>query len=367
MKFHSSEEQIKRKIIAVTVFLMVIFLCLRALPVHAQSATVVKIQPDSTDVGLGQTVEISVFITGGVDVNAFDIGITYDPAIVSLESYQTGDYLSNLAKFFEETTTGHKRLAYAQLATPGVNGDGTLITFTFKGLAEGNSDISFDFAQLSNYSSEPISFSSQNGTIHVFNPATLTFTPTPTASATSTQTATITLTPTETSTGTLPATATPTVTRTSTLTATATNTPTLTRTPTITRTPTRTSTITPIPTRTRTPINTLVLETSTYVPSATLLATNTLQPTQTSAAFLTLTQLPVPLTGNETPSPTETRNAGGVTPTSPLPILETGGQAPNGWWSQFVCIFTIFLLIALLILLAVLLRRRKNDASTSGN
>lgn len=328
-------EQKHKKISAVLAFLLVLFLLVPARSALSQSSTVLSIHPGSTDVNLGQTVTVDVYISGGVDVNAFDVGISYDPAVVSLESYATGGYLSNLAKVYEESGTGSKRLVYTQLATAGANGDGTLLSLTFKGLQAGSSAVSFNFAALSNSASESISLSTENGIINVIS------VPTGTATATATSPS--------------PATSTATATATATATSTAT----------VTRTPTKTFT----PTQTRTPINTSVVVNRTATPTVTQRATGTTRPTNTSSAFLTLTPLPVPLTGEESPTPqmgAETQN-GPANPTLTAMIPGTGEELTGGWWSQLICIFTILLFIALIVLLSILLRRRKKDAPTTGN
>jgi len=346
--------QYKRLAVLITTALMIILCSFFLFPDHsalAQTGTVLAIKPAASNVAIGGTTSVDVYITGGVNVNAFDVEITYDPSIVNLDSYVTGSYLSNLAEVYKDITPNSIRLVYTQLATPGVNGDGTLLTFTFSGLQAGSSPVSITYAALSTPEGQPIPLSTEDGVIEVN--LTATETPTETATSTFTETPTDTSTPTETSTETFTVTPTETSTFTPTFTLTRTRTLTLTRTLTQiwTRTPTQTQTVTPIGTRTLTRTSTVTItpqKTTQVGITSTAIMASSLQPTFTSGATLTMA----------TGAAIEKTQAIGITPTPTVTLL-TGNAAPSGWWSQLICIIPILLLIILIILLAILWNRNK--------
>jgi len=119
--------------------------------VYAQDETAVSVLPaESTILINGSNLgEVEIYITDGVNVNAFDISITYDSNLLALEEVVLGDYLSNLSKIIEVDNSGFYRLGVIQIATPGVYGDGTLLTLTFSGVAPGVSAITITSLQLS--------------------------------------------------------------------------------------------------------------------------------------------------------------------------------------------------------------------------
>ncbi len=117
--------------------------------VEAQASATLLILPAESEVFLNNSKTINLVVLGGVDVNAFDVTIRYDPQVLTLESWEYGDYLSSLARVYLRDDPGEFRLAATQLARPGVNGDGILLTFTFKGTGEGSSAIDIAAATFS--------------------------------------------------------------------------------------------------------------------------------------------------------------------------------------------------------------------------
>jgi hypothetical protein len=119
--------------------------------VHAQDETSISVLPaESTIIINGINIgEVEIYITNGVNVNAFDITLTYDPDLLVLESVVWGDYLSNLRRLTETNNSGFYRLSVTQWGQPGVYGDGTLLHLTFSGIAPGVSEITITNLQLS--------------------------------------------------------------------------------------------------------------------------------------------------------------------------------------------------------------------------
>jgi len=215
------------------VFLMVLgfFPHLR---VSATSETVLAVDPETGSVPIGCQVEMDLIVTDGLNVNAFDVKLQYDPDKLELSSWRYGDYLSNLSVVKEEDQSGSLWLAVTQLATLAVSGDGTLLVLTFESKEIGTTQIEIVDAVFADSSGNKTYPERHHGEVSVTNDPT--YTPTPTLTDTPTQTAT----PTKTQENTPKDTEIPTWTSTPSFTPTLTRTPkpgpSATRTPTITKT-----------------------------------------------------------------------------------------------------------------------------------
>lgn len=173
--------------------------------VRAQTGTTLLVLPVESSLYLNTTKSLNLAVLGGVDVNAFDVTITYDPQVLALESWAYGDYLSSLARVYLRNEPGMFRLAATQLAKPGVNGDGILLSLVFKGVSEGRSVIDLSAAEFSSPSGVSTRPRLEDGLVTVTGPTktpTATVTATITATASMSATATRTLTPSVTATGT---------------------------------------------------------------------------------------------------------------------------------------------------------------------
>ena len=153
-------------------------------PVAAQSQTVLSIEPDQMEVPLGNDVVLEVEVLLGLNVNAFDLTVVYDPAVLYLEDWEHGDYLDNLANVKIEEEPGFLRVAATQLATPAVSGNGTLLEITFNTLAAGQSAVELvdvTFVDSEGKKTEPVL---EEGIVDVVHSATYTPTPKPTKTQT---------------------------------------------------------------------------------------------------------------------------------------------------------------------------------------
>jgi hypothetical protein len=111
--------------------------------------TVVQVSPSALDIPIGDRGTISLEVLGGVEINAYDVTVRYDPALITFVSWSHGSYLSNLAQVYKVDEPGKLRLVFTQLATPPVSGDGILLNLDFSGAAEGVSEVlieALDFA-----------------------------------------------------------------------------------------------------------------------------------------------------------------------------------------------------------------------------
>ncbi len=221
-------------------------------PVNAQDNPTLAVDPDRVSVPLGNQVQLILEVSDGLDVNAFDILINYDTQRLSLNSWEHGDYLSNIACTFLVNQPGSLELACNQAGQETVDGDGVLLILIFDTLSIGIHEVAITEAAF--FDSEAVITypDRQNGLVEVTSDPTYTPTPTNTFTPTLTLTTTFSLSPSSTST--ITTTYTPTITpslsptlgtvtpEVTAMTATATAspqemTPTVVTTPTITETP----------------------------------------------------------------------------------------------------------------------------------
>lgn len=269
------------------------------LAAQAQGETLLQANPEVSHVPVGNQVLFRLEVRNGVDVNAFDVSITYDEEKLELSSWEFGSYLSNLSLVYkEDEDPGALRLAATQIRTPPVSGDGVLLELIFTAKAVGTAEVEITEAAFADPDGNPSYPTCQSGQVSVTNDPT--YTPTPTITPTATQT------PVHSPTSTI------------TWTPTHTYTPTATLSPTVTKTPTQTHTARPTSTRTPTATRT---PTSSFGEEATLTAVRTLTPSVSFAG-----ETPTPQG-----SPTEAGEAGnsiqgGVTLTATEPA---GGTATS--------------------------------------
>lgn len=146
----------------------------------AQSQTVLFVTPEHTDVPLGNQVQVAVEVYLGLNINAFDLTLIYDPDVLVLESWEHSDYLSNLANVKVEDEPGRLRIAATQLAQPAVSGDGELLILNFETVSAGPSAIDWVEAILSDSQGNKTEPVLDGGSVEVLVAATYTPTPTPT-------------------------------------------------------------------------------------------------------------------------------------------------------------------------------------------
>ena len=157
-------------------------------PAGAQVVPRLSVQPPAVQAPVGNDLLIELYVTNGVDVNAFDVTVTYDSGVLALNKWEHGGYLKNLAVVSQVNQPGSLRVAATQLASPPVSGDGVLLKLNFRAAAAGVSPVTItraEFASATGAKSEP---ERVNGTVTAL--VAPTFTPTVTVTATPTRTPT---------------------------------------------------------------------------------------------------------------------------------------------------------------------------------
>lgn len=152
----------------------------------AQARTVLAVTPALVEVPLGNQVSLTLDVTGGVNVNAFDLMLNYDQQRLSLASWSHGDYLSNLSCLNEVDRPGVLELACTQVARPAVSGDGTLLELVFDTLTEGGADVTLTEAVFADPAGNETQPARQNGDVLILGDPTYTPTRTPTRTQTPT-------------------------------------------------------------------------------------------------------------------------------------------------------------------------------------
>jgi hypothetical protein len=278
------------------------------------------------------TTDVSLSVTNGTGIIAYNFGISFDPTIVHATAVNLGSLLTTAPASCSGPTVGfdnvNGRVCITGTCITAATMGGQMLKITMEGQANGASALQFAAGGICSASCElneaqtgpmcntvdgniqvgPTPTSTPTITLTSTSTATATPTNSPTSPPTSTPSGTPTLSPT--STGTPPPTGTPTMTGTPTLTPTITETATITP----TQTPTNTPTITNTPTMTETP-------TDTPIPTATSSPTETSTPTNTPTVTNTPTMTDTPTT-TSTPTGTPTE-----TPTrTPAPFENAGGD-----------------------------------------
>lgn len=138
--------------------LMICGLLLAAAPalVRAQPQTTLAVSPETAEIALGDTHEVTLVVTDAVDLNAFDVTVTYDPAVLELvceygnkgtACWESGGFLQNLQVVVLRNKLGEFFIAVTQITTDGQNGDGDLMRLTFRGIEHGSSAVTISRAE----------------------------------------------------------------------------------------------------------------------------------------------------------------------------------------------------------------------------
>lgn len=155
-----------KKMLAAVFIGLLLCLTAPAFPAGAQTGAHISVLPPLTtiDLSLGNTALVQIFVDDIVDLNGFDIILTYDSAVLSLTSWSHGGILKNLWNNIAPINIpGYLRVAVSQLQTAGYTGDGVLLNLNFQATAEGSSPIIMTKAGLYESDGTPINPTVHNG------------------------------------------------------------------------------------------------------------------------------------------------------------------------------------------------------------
>jgi hypothetical protein len=170
-----------------------------ASPARAQTEFSLRVSPEELEVPVGTDFTLELIVEDGVDLNAFDVLVDFNPQVLTLVNWELGDYFNNLAVVSVDVQPSFLRVAATQLASEPVSGDGVLLTMLFNAKAEGISLIELTQAQFVDADGDNLEPEPLEGKVNVilaptYTP-TATGTLTPTLTFTSTPGATATITP----------------------------------------------------------------------------------------------------------------------------------------------------------------------------
>ncbi len=188
------------------IYLLLGLLLLMVIPeasVQAADSALLWIDPPSQSLPAGNQAQVVIAIRNAEEVNAFDVLITYDSAILGLFSWSHGGFFQNLSCLDQSIQPGRIQLACTQVARPAVSGDGVLLTLVFDALAGGTSQVRIAEGVFANRLGVKSFPERQHGSVQVQSLPTFTHTPTSTPTQTPTRTPTPTMTATRTPTSTL--------------------------------------------------------------------------------------------------------------------------------------------------------------------
>jgi hypothetical protein len=167
-------------------------------PATCPAAGSVCIQPDASALLVGDSVTVGVVANGVTDVGAYQVEVTFDPAVVSITGIANSTFLGSTGRTVlcaaPVIGTGTARFACSTLGPEppaGPSGSGVLAVMTFQAVADGVSALSFSNTILTDPAAVPITVTLVGGSITVSSA-------TPTPCAGPCPTATPTLTPTST-------------------------------------------------------------------------------------------------------------------------------------------------------------------------
>jgi len=167
-------------VISVVTVAVMISSLLAAVPAAAmQAGTLVRIQPVSQQVAVGQTATIEIRIENVSGLYAADVELRFNPAVLQVQDadpgregvqIQPGNFPSPdfPAQNSADNAAGVIRYALTQLPPKSpVTGSGLLATVVFRGQAAGTADLTFSIVNLANAQGQQIPASSQGGNIIV--------------------------------------------------------------------------------------------------------------------------------------------------------------------------------------------------------
>jgi hypothetical protein len=132
------------------------------------------LQPSSSSAAVGETVTLSVMVSGVNDLYGFQFDINYNPDVVEVKEVKEETFLNNNGKgrsfcvSSDMSTAGSvKHVVCTRLGEGSVNGSGVLETLTFKTIEAGTSEINLSRVKLADSRANDIEFTSTNGNIEV--------------------------------------------------------------------------------------------------------------------------------------------------------------------------------------------------------
>jgi LysM repeat protein len=146
-------------------------------PVVAQGGAVVRVEPATQQVGVGQNAMVEIRIDNVAGLAAADVELRFNPAVLQVQdadSSRDGVQISQgnfpspdfVAMNTADNGAGIIRYALTQLPPhQPVNGGGLMASIAFRAVNAGNSEVAFNVVNLANAQGQPIASAPQGATV----------------------------------------------------------------------------------------------------------------------------------------------------------------------------------------------------------
>ncbi|MEM2912700.1 MAG: cohesin domain-containing protein [Candidatus Bathyarchaeia archaeon] len=136
----------------------------------ASPAATIYVHPAESDVPVGQTFNIEVKISEGLDIYGWEFKLKWNPYLLDVVKVDEGDFLKKGGDTFFASKTNNTAgsiLVYCTLLgnVSGVNGNGTLATVQFKAEGQGESKLSIYETTLINALEKPVAHIAKDGKV----------------------------------------------------------------------------------------------------------------------------------------------------------------------------------------------------------
>ena len=142
-------------------------------PSEGTQAAKIRFEPQGVTLKVGQTTTVGIVVDNVNDLYSIPMLLQYNPAVVSVEEFQHGGFLSGGTQEIAIVSRVDKEHGQAivsatrQPNTPGVNGSGTLMGIVVKGLAPGTSNLSIVQVNAKDSQQKPIPLVTSEATLQV--------------------------------------------------------------------------------------------------------------------------------------------------------------------------------------------------------
>jgi hypothetical protein len=156
-------------------FLAVVLLRATAVahPARPADPPVVRFEPNQAQVQPRTDFDLQARVDGAVSLAAFQLTITYDPALIELKGITVGDFLGLTGRpvtAFDPVVIAPGKVLYQVVSgpgAPGVSGSGLLATVHFSALAEGSVVVGLPEVLLEDTAEHPMTLTGQSATVDI--------------------------------------------------------------------------------------------------------------------------------------------------------------------------------------------------------
>ena len=148
---------------------LIFFITLFGCAIHAQTAAI-KILPVIQTVGVDSAVSISVKIEDILELHAYSIEVSYNPALLKYQSLVRLNFLSGWQTLFFpfiDTINGKIKVDEAILGPYSQSGSGEIYKINFKSKAEGDCSLNITTSELRNLNNQSIPSVLSNAVIRI--------------------------------------------------------------------------------------------------------------------------------------------------------------------------------------------------------